>query len=98
MFNTAKVEAEAVYNDDAYDRDQAGINSATNKLQDAIDGLVPVDGSAPDNTPSAPVQGDATATTGTSTPKTGETAPVAIAVAMLALAGAAAVLGKKNRK
>ncbi|MEE1491094.1 MAG: family 78 glycoside hydrolase catalytic domain [Massilioclostridium sp.] len=102
VFNTAKAEAEAIYNDDAYDRDQAAINAATNKLQDAIDGLVPIDSStdldANTSTPDVPVQGDATATTGTSTPKTGETAPAAIAVAMLALAGAAAVLGKKNRR
>lgn len=95
-FKAAASDAKAVCADE--DATQQDVDTATDRLRDAIDGLEAVPTAA--ETAAVPgVQGDAALTTGSGSAKTGEaTAPIAAAAAALTLAAAAfALCGKKRR-
>lgn len=92
-FNAAKSEAKGIYENE--NATQEEVNTATDKLTEAINGLVL---KSLEDAETVTVAGDQTLTTKKGNAKTGETtAPIAMVTALLVLAGAAFVHSRKRK-
>ena len=92
-FNAAKSEAKGIYENE--NATQEEVNAATDKLTEAINGLVL---KSLENTETATVAGDQTLTTKKGNAKTGDPiTPIAMAATLLVLAGAGFACSKKRK-
>ena len=92
-FNAAKSEAKGIYENE--NATQEEVNTATDKLTEALNGLVL---KSLEDAETVTVAGDQTLTTKKGNAKTGETtAPIAMVTALLVLAGAAFVHSRKRK-